>query len=124
MKSIISISFGFGLLISHTCARATDLMEGAVGEAEASARFFAEEANSAVTEVEQAMVALNLTIQDSTSSIEVQEQQSAALTNLKAKIDALAFLLPLLADSRSQAKKMRKMLEARPQDSDNRSATE
>jgi hypothetical protein len=125
MKSIISISFGFGLLISHTFGSTVNLMEGAIGEAEATVSFFEGEVNKTVTKVEQAIVALKSTLQDSKpSTVVLLYQQDAALANLKANLEALGKLLPLLTSSQFNAEKMRLMLGAMPQDSDEESVAE
>lgn len=123
MKSIISMSFGFALLISHVFGTAVDIMEGAIGEAEATASFFEREVNSAVAKIEQAVVAFKSTFQGSNRAM-VLYQQASAIKLLKTNTEALADLVPLLADSRSQAEKMRLMLETMPKDFDDESVAE
>ena len=119
MKSIIYMSFGFGLLVTQVFGSTADIIEGAAGEAEATACFFEREVNSTVEHAEQALVTLKSALQglDRTGVI-VLYRQTAALTNLKATIEALEKLLPLFASSQLRVEQMRVMLAAMPNDPD------
>lgn len=123
MKSIISMSVGFALLISHVFGSAVDIMEGAIGEAEATASFFEREVSSVVAKIEQAVAAFKSTFQGSNRAM-IPDQQASAIKLLEANTEALADLAPLLANSRAQAEKMRLMLDAMRKDSEDKSIAE
>lgn len=124
MKSIISMSFGIALLISQVFGAAVDILEGAIGEAEATASFFEREINSVVAKIEEAVASFKLTFEGSNLTIEGSKrtintyQQASALKVLKSNVEALADLVPLLVENKFQIEKLRIMLDAMPKNSD------
>jgi hypothetical protein len=117
MKSIISMSFGIGALITPAFGSSTALMEGAVGEVSASTSFFEREVNNAVARVKQAWAELSPTLQN----IATSPQQDDPIKHLIAMAAVLERKRSLLASCKASEEQLRARLAAMPQNSDEES---